>query len=208
MPRPILIFGLNPGPYGMAQTGIPFTDIKRLRQKLPDLAARIRRRYGECEIPGLAPSSLRPFLTRSFESSSVRFYRFLDLGWECAEEGWKHVAVANACPLLFVEPASRSNRTPADLRRAASRGIRNDLRARELCQACTRLRCLAAHEAEQALDPRGVILLGKDVQRALAESFEGKLGRNAVVHWEHPARAVPERWARGLLEELRGRAWK
>src|SRR5258705_10251578 len=40
----ILIFGLNPGPYGMAQTGIPFTDLKRLEVCLPTLADAIRPR--------------------------------------------------------------------------------------------------------------------------------------------------------------------
>ncbi|MCI0658821.1 MAG: hypothetical protein L0170_17350, partial [Acidobacteria bacterium] len=91
----ILIFGLNPGPYGMAQTGIPFTDIKRLEAQLPTLAGAIRRRRGQLRLPGLAPRSLHPFLSRTFESSSVRVYRFLLLGWGNAERGWREVAVAN-----------------------------------------------------------------------------------------------------------------
>ena len=36
-PNPLLLFGLNPGPYGMAQTGVPFTDLKRLQSHLPEL---------------------------------------------------------------------------------------------------------------------------------------------------------------------------
>ena len=32
---PLAVFGLNPGPYGMAQSGIPFTDLKRVAERLP-----------------------------------------------------------------------------------------------------------------------------------------------------------------------------
>lgn len=205
--HPILVLGLNPGLYGMAQTGIPFTDVKRLREKLPTLAARIGRRFGDPEIPGLAPPGLRHFLSRTFESSAVRVYRFLELGWGGAEKAWRRLAVANACPLLFVDPASGENRTPADLRRV-SRGRHGDDRAREIRAECDRLRRLSAYEAEQVLQPVGVILFGRDVQRTLRKDIERRLGPNAVLEWEHPARAVPERWARGLLREIRLRGWK
>lgn len=138
----------------------------------------------------------------------MRVYRFLELGWGSAEKAWRRLAVANACPLLFVDPASGENRTPAELRRAASRGRRGDVRARELCAECDRLRCLSAREAGQVLQPVGVVLLGKNVQRTLRAEIEERLGRSAVLEWEHPARAVPESWARGLLREIRLRGWK
>ena len=110
--RPILMFGLNPGPYGMGQTGIPFTDVRRLRQCLPKMALTLRERGREPRVPGLAPRSLRRFFTREFESSAVRVYRFLELGWGSAEKGWRSVGVANSCPLLFLDPEGR-NQTPA-----------------------------------------------------------------------------------------------
>ena len=206
-PRPILILGLNPGPYGMAQTGIPFTDIKRLRERLPAAAGAILRRAGRLEIPGLAPRSLRPFLGRTFESSSVRVYRFLDLGWGSAEEGWRHVAVANPCTLLFMDGTGK-NRTPADLASAGGRGGRGRDAAHEIRETCDRLRRATAREAMEAVHPRGVILLGKDVGKALGEQVVEALGASAVVTWEHPARAVPEKWAQGLLAEIQRRGWK
>ncbi len=76
-PAPLLVCGLNPGPYGMAQSGLPFTDLKRLVAALPRLAAELRAAGEPLALPGLAPTALRPFLTRTFESSSVRVYRFL-----------------------------------------------------------------------------------------------------------------------------------
>lgn len=204
--NPVILFGLNPGPYGMAQTGIPFTDVKRLRERLPRLAASLEI-HGPVEVPGLAPPSLRPFLTRSFESSAVRIYRFLDLAWGSAEEGWRKVGVANPCSLLFMDAAGK-NRTPADLQGAVSRRRSAGHSAAELREACDRLRRKAALEAMAAVRPRGVVLLGKDVQKALGSVTVKVVGARDVLPWEHPARAVPTRWARGLLGEIRRRGWK
>ncbi len=199
-PRPLLIFGLNPGPYGMAQTGIPFTDLKRLVERLPRLAQALTRRGEALALPGLAPASLAPFLTRTFESSAVRVYRFLDLGWGSAEEGFSNVIVANPCTLLFMDRQTMENRTPADLVRAANaRGTHDALALRDQMD---RLRWAAAAESIRALSPRGAILFGRDVAAAMAEPLAGEFPELPVVCWEHPARAVPETWSRGLVAEL------
>jgi len=60
----------------------------------------------------------------------------------------------------------------------------------------------------RALSPRGVVLLGKDTQQALVEEMNRLLGEAGILAWEHPARAVPDKWARGLLAELVRRDWK
>ena len=200
-PPMLLMFGLNPGPYGMAQTGIPFTDLKRLSSHLPALARALAARDERIALPGLAPRSLHPFLGRSFESSSVRVYRFLDMGWGSAEAGWPHVAVANACPLLFMDEDG-SNRTPADLFGAVARNVKDRKEARRLQERSDALRRMAAIDAMEALAPRGVVLLGKDTQRALGGEVEKRLPPRSIVRWEHPARAVPDLWAAGLLSEV------
>jgi hypothetical protein len=87
--------GLNPGPYGMAQTGVPFTDLKRLASDLPKLARALAASGESLALPGLAPPSLRPFLTRTFESSAVRVYKFLAR----ARDGG-----GGAAPQIFVNP--------------------------------------------------------------------------------------------------------
>jgi single-strand selective monofunctional uracil DNA glycosylase len=203
----ILVFGLNPGPYGMAQTGIPFTDLKRLREHLPRLAKGLERRGCSLAGVGLAPRSLRPYLSRTFESSAVRVYRFLSRGWGSAEDGWRSVVVANPCSLLFMDAAGE-NRTPADLVGAVSRRTGSLVAARRLRERCNALRRLAAREAVRVLSPRGVVLLGKDAQRAMQTGIAPLLGPDSILGWEHPARAVPDRWAMGLLEEIKRRGWK
>jgi single-strand selective monofunctional uracil DNA glycosylase len=201
--HPLVLFGLNPGPYGMAQSGIPFTDIARLRSGLPRLARELMEAGEKVETPGLAPGSLRPYLGRTFESSSVRLYRFLERGWGSAETGWRQVVVANPCTLLFIDPASGKNRTPADLGKAV-RARGGEAAARRLEEECDRLRRRCALEALEALNPRGAVLLGRNVQAALGSVLRAQLGESALIFWEHPARAVPDTWAAGLLTALQG----
>ncbi len=201
--HPLVVFGLNPGPYGMAQTGIPFTDVKRLRSALPKFAKTLEARDFGVEVPGLAPSTLQPFLSRTFESSSVRIYRFLEEAFGSAEKGCRDVVVANPCPLLFISPETGKNVTPADLGRAVrARGKRD---ARALLEELNELRAANCKDTLETLQPRGVVLLGRDVQAALGELLRDELGEAKVVDWEHPARAVPEKWSRGLINELKRR---
>jgi single-strand selective monofunctional uracil DNA glycosylase len=196
-PRPLLVFGLNPGPYGMAQTGVPFTDLKRLEFHLPRLWRELLAAREPVALPGLAPPSLRPFLTRTFESSSVRVYKFLERAFGSAEQAFRRVAFVNPCPLLFIDRATGENRTPADLPRAAPR----------LMREFDALRRTTVLEAVSELEARGAVLLGKDVARAAAPALRAALPADSVLEWEHPARAVPETWARGLHESLAARGW-
>jgi single-strand selective monofunctional uracil DNA glycosylase len=199
----VLIFGLNPGPYGMAQTGIPFTDVRRLREFLPRVSARLAALRPDAalpEVPGLAPRDLQPFLTRTFESSSVRMYRFLARVDADVEQACRRVVVANPCPLLFVDKEEGRNRTPADLRREVRRNGRDEPVAMQ--QEMDRLRRENCEDALRTLRPKAVVLLGRDAQAALRETVVGRLGEDRVLDWEHPARAVPDPWARGLQEAL------
>lgn len=204
-PNPILILGLNPGPYGMGQTGIPFTDVRRLETELPDLAGRLRAEGEPVRVPGLAPPDLRPRLSRTFESSSVRIYRFLRLAAGNAGAGWRRVVAANPCPLLFMEGSA--NRTPADLGRVLRAGGVEPSAARKMLEECDRLRRKCVQEAVRALEPRGVVLLGRNVQGALGGDAAFDPVPGGTLCWEHPARAVPDAWAAGLLREIRRRGW-
>ncbi|MGI6083142.1 MAG: hypothetical protein ACOYEP_09750 [Limnochordia bacterium] len=201
----LLGIGLNPGPYGMGQTGIPFTDIKRIRERLPRLREELEEAGERLEVPGLAPSSLQPYLKLRHEASSVRVFRFLEIAFGDAEHGLTQLVFANPCSLLFIDDEEGKNRTPADfrtrIRKRRSEWSKTQLQAvldrvREL-----RLQCAVA--GVRALDARGVILLGRDVQQAIGDELRQHLGVQRVVYYPHPARAVPEAWSAGLTEKLR-----
>jgi single-strand selective monofunctional uracil DNA glycosylase len=181
--------GLNPGPFGMAQTGIPFTDCRTAARLLGT----------ELCLPGRAPAALERRLRReggrwrsTYERSSLGVYRFLTLAWGSPEEAFRHWTVVNACPVLFLKEGDYKNMTPAD----------GPLRRLEGFQE---LRREAVERFADILEPRGFVCLGKDVSEAIGPVAERLVGAARVVHYPHPARAVPETWARGLADEVRRR---
>jgi single-strand selective monofunctional uracil DNA glycosylase len=110
-PRPeAVLLGMNPGPFGMAQTGIPFGDVGLVRDWLgvrgeigrPAVEHPKRRVLGfACTRSEVSGSRLWGWARDRFERPSRFFARFL---------------VLNYCPLVFLEASGR-NRTPDHLPR-------------------------------------------------------------------------------------------
>jgi single-strand selective monofunctional uracil DNA glycosylase len=106
--KEVLFVGMNPGPWGMAQTGVPFGEIAAARDWLGVEAAveRPADQHPKRPIEGFD-------CTRS-EVSGRRLW-----GWaaECfgtAERFFARFFVHNYCPLVFMEKSGR-NRTPDKL---------------------------------------------------------------------------------------------
>lgn len=184
----LLALGLNPGPYGMAQTGIPFTDCRTARR---DLGLAL-------EIPGRAPPDLARRLKKptgkwrgTYERSSLGVYAFLKLAWGTLENAYANWFVGNPCPLLFLEPGGW-NVTPAHRTLKRISGMKE-------------LRELAVERFARELKPRGIVCLGQDVAAAVEEVGERLVGKDRYVRYPHPARAVPKDWAAGLVKELAAR---
>jgi hypothetical protein len=113
--------------------------------------------------------------------------------------------VVNPCPLLFIERESAANRTPADLpRRLRARGMAAAAADRFMARFDA-ARAASVDDAITRLEPAGVVLLGRDVDSAIGAPIRARLGESRVLAFEHPARAVPDRWARGLADTLRSR---
>ena len=104
----VLFLGMNPGPFGMAQTGIPFGEIAAVRDWL-GIQATIER------PPDEHPK--RPVMgfncTRS-EISGQRLWGLFAKRFGSAEKFFEEHLVVNYCPLAFVEASGR-NRTPDKL---------------------------------------------------------------------------------------------
>src|SRR5690606_13681830 len=100
--------GMNPGPWGMVQTGVPFGEISIVRDWLG-----LREPIGRprCEHPA------RPILglecPRS-EVSGARLWGWARDRFQTPERFFERFFVANYCPLAFVEESGR-NRTPDKL---------------------------------------------------------------------------------------------
>ncbi len=103
-----LFIGMNPGPFGMAQTGVPFGEIAAVRDWL-----------GICEAPDI-PANTHPkrpiqgFDCPRSEVSGRRFWGLMKERFKEPESFFANHFVMNYCPLIFMEESGR-NRTPAQL---------------------------------------------------------------------------------------------
>ena len=104
----VLFLGLNPGPFGMAQTGVPFGQIAAVRNWL-GITAKIdkpQHEHPKRQITG--------FDCKRSEVSGERLWGLFAKRFGTAEKFFADHFVANYCPLAFVEASGR-NRTPDKL---------------------------------------------------------------------------------------------
>lgn len=107
----VILLGMNPGPFGMAQTGVPFGEVGLVREFL-GLEGRVGRPASE--HPKRPVEGLR--CTRS-EVSGARLWGWAQARYGTASRFFARFFVVNYCPLAFLEDSGR-NRTPDKLPRA------------------------------------------------------------------------------------------
>jgi single-strand selective monofunctional uracil DNA glycosylase len=107
-PKEVVLLGMNPGPFGMAQTGIPFGDVTVVREflGLDGKVGRPEREHPKRKVEGLA-------CARS-EVSGTRLWGWAKGAFGTAERFFERFFVANYCPLVFMEASAR-NLTPDKL---------------------------------------------------------------------------------------------
>ncbi len=168
-PREIVLLGMNPGPWGMVQTGVPFGEVGIVRDWLR-IDAAIERPH--CEHPK------RPVLgygcTRS-EVSGARLWGWARDRFKTPKRFFSRFFVANYCPLAFLEETGR-NFTPDKLPSA---------QRRKLETACDR----ALRDTVELLQPKFVIGIGKFAERRAQVALEGVDVKIASIL--HPSPASP-----------------
>jgi single-strand selective monofunctional uracil DNA glycosylase len=103
-----VFMGMNPGPWGMAQTGIPFGEVAIVRDWF-QLKAKINKpalEHPKRPIEGLA--------CKRSEVSGARLWSFFRDRHETPEAFFKYNFVLNYCPLVFMDEGGR-NLTPDKL---------------------------------------------------------------------------------------------
>ena len=112
----VVFLGMNPGPWGMAQTGIPFGEVATVRDWLRIDAAigRPARAHPRRPIEGLA-------CARS-EVSGRRLWGLFRARFEHPKALFARHLVLNYCPLVFMEASGR-NLTPDKLPAARRKAL-------------------------------------------------------------------------------------
>jgi single-strand selective monofunctional uracil DNA glycosylase len=165
----VLLLGMNPGPWGMAQTGVPFGDASVVREWL-GISGEVTPpadEHPERPIFGLAcPRS---------EVSGTRLWGAIRDHFQTPARFFQRFFVENYCPLCFLEETGR-NRTPDRLPAEE----RAPLYA--ICDAHLR-------RAVEILQPRLVIGVGNFAADRATNALEGS--GIAVGQILHPSPASP-----------------
>ncbi len=108
-PKEVVFLGMNPGPWGMAQTGVPFGEIRAVRD------------WMKIQAPVGSPKNIHPkrpvlgFECTKREVSGQRLWGWAQKTFQTPARFFKRFFVANYCPLIFIENSGR-NRTPDQIR--------------------------------------------------------------------------------------------
>lgn len=183
-PKRALLLGMNPGPFGMAQTGVPFGDVTMVRDFL-GISGRVNKPAHEHP-----KRPISGFECARSEVSGTRLWGFAQSRFQTAERFCDDFFVVNYCPLVFMDEGGK-NLTPDKLPKAEQES---------LFLACDG----ALRDIVNTLKPKFVIGVGAfalaRAEHALPD-FSGKIGMIL-----HPSPASPKAnrgWAAIAEQELR-----
>jgi single-strand selective monofunctional uracil DNA glycosylase len=168
-PKEVLLVGMNPGPFGMAQTGVPFGEVTAVRDWLGIEAevGKPPREHPKRPIAG--------FACHRSEVSGQRLWGWARRRFGTPERFFARFFVANYCPLLFMEEGGR-NLTPDHLPGEELRPL--------VARCDEALRKTVAH-----LRPRRVLGVGRFAERRARLALAGL--PVAVGCVPHPSPASP-----------------
>ena len=180
--RKIVFIGMNPGPFGMVQCGVPFGEITAVRDWMGIEVAVNRPENENPKRP------IEGFACARSEVSGRRLWGLFQQRFGTPEAFFADHFVANYCPLAFFD--NGRNLTPDKLPAAE---------AALLYAACDRhLRALVA-----ALDAQWVIGVGAFAQTRAAQALAGTTIRIGKVLHPSPASPAANRgWAEAATAQL------
>jgi single-strand selective monofunctional uracil DNA glycosylase len=182
-PKEVVLLGMNPGPWGMAQTGVPFGEIGAVRD------------WMGIEAPVGQPRRLHPkrpvlgFACSRREVSGQRLWGWAQNSFGKAEVFFKRFFVANYCPLMFIDNGG-INLTPDKLKAAD---------ARPLFAACDR----ALRRTIVYLKPEHVVGIGQFAATRARIVVEGLPPKVSGITHPSPANPKANRgWESLIIQEL------
>jgi single-strand selective monofunctional uracil DNA glycosylase len=181
--KKVIFLGMNPGPFGMAQTGVPFGEIPAVRDWM-GLRGEVDKpnpEHPKRPVEGLA-------CTKS-EVSGRRLWGLFSEKFPDAKDFFKDHFVANYCPLVFMEESGR-NRTPDKLPASEKKPLE------EACDQHLR-------EIVDILEPEWLIGVGSFAKKRAEEVFKGTDIKIGTILHPSPANPAANRgWAEAALRQL------
>jgi single-strand selective monofunctional uracil DNA glycosylase len=180
----VVFLGMNPGPFGMVQTGVPFGEIRAVRDWMNIITtiAKPRREHPRRPVEG--------FDCRRSEVSGRRLWGLFAQRFVTAENFFGNHFVANYCPLAFFDEAGR-NLTPDKLPAA---------QATPMIAACDR----HLRRVVDALRPEWLIGIGDFAGKRASQVFPTgppKIGR--ILHPSPASPAANKDWGGTATAQLK-----
>jgi single-strand selective monofunctional uracil DNA glycosylase len=182
-PKRVVFLGMNPGPFGMAQTGVPFGEVAAVRDWLGVVGTvkQPEREHPRRPITG--------FECHRSEVSGRRLWGLFAERFGTAERFFGEHIVLNYCPLVFVEASGR-NRTPDKL---------SSREKEALFAACDR----HLRDSVEALRPEWIVAVGDFAFRQAQAVFQNSAPRIGRILHPSPASPAANRdWAAVVTRQL------
>jgi single-strand selective monofunctional uracil DNA glycosylase len=183
-PRRVIFLGMNPGPFGMVQTGVPFGQVAAVRDWLG-----IQTEIG-CPASQHPKRRVSGFACRRSEISGGRLWGLFAKRFDSPENFFEEHIVMNYCPLAFLESSGR-NRTPDKLP-ASERSV--------LLAACNE----HLRDVVGILQPEWLIGVGDFAAKCAEQIFAcERLRIGRILHPSPASPAANRDWATIVAAQLR-----
>jgi single-strand selective monofunctional uracil DNA glycosylase len=182
--REVVLLGMNPGPWGMVQTGVPFGEIVAVRDWMDIVAPVLKPAHEHPKRP------IDGFACHRSEVSGRRLWGWAQELFGTPDAFFAQFFVANYCPLAFMEASGR-NLTPDKLP-AAER--------EPLFAACDQ----ALRETVELMQPELVVGIGKFAETRARAALKGVPCRIGTVLHPSPANPAANRgWSQQATDGMR-----
>ena len=174
---------MNPGPWGMSQTGIPFGEVAAVRDwmGLSETVGKPSNEHSKRPVEG--------FACQRSEVSGRRLWGLFAEKFGTPEQFFKTHMVLNHCPLVFME-ASGKNRTPDKLPAAETA---------TLMEACDR----HLRRVVEILEPEFVVGVGAYAEQRAMHALQGmEITFSRILHPSPASPAANRDWAGTATKQL------
>lgn len=185
----VVFLGMNPGPWGMAQTGIPFGEVNSVRNFLRINSITVNRPenpHYKYPVKGLECAKS--------EVSGKRLWGLFSQRFGTAENFFREHFVLNYCPLLFIARNDKGgfrNYTPDRIRQDESALLF------ELCDMCL-------IKAIEILEPQYVVGIGNFAYRQAKKALIGmNISVSKILHPSPASPSANKNWAEKATEQLK-----